>query len=549
MKQDQKKKQRFTQQKSGRSRIKNSQTTSKTAGDGYKDQVEDLKSKTNDPSWYGYYPELLQGAASIPFSWTTGTLVDLTGRSPNPSTYIVPGIQAMYLAPSIGHSQTPSSPVNVAATAIYSFVRHANSGSANYDSPDLMIMLLSMTQVYSAITWLMRIYGEASLFSQRNRYFPKGLLRAEGVDYDSVATHLADFRYGINLLINKAASLSVPANMSVFKRAAFLYQNIYTEGTSSKDQVYMYVPSGFWKYDPQPTTGSALTFQPTQYVAQKFDADNLMSYEQLLSYVADLLDPLLASEDINIASGDILKAYGDNGVLKLQALSENYPIVPIFDIAVLEQMKNAVITGLNTLETVDIDQDPETNILISTPRVWESTNRTAAPEAWNYYLNAYNESLFLTTTTGVTDASLVMENSRLMIAGMGPMQFKANEYSDGDNMMYVDIDSGSEICVCALIYTIDPGAEAQRGWHDDRITRCIMYGNYESININLIARSAAFRFRPRFRLIIGNSNEFKERTMDFFDYDNYAVLDPQTISRIHEAALMSEFAVPIINRR
>lgn len=93
---------------------------------------KDLKSKTNDPSWYAADATLMRDAASIPFSWSVGTTLDI-GVDEN---YVVPGICAIDTVPSFGYSTDTTSPLNIAARSMYSFIRHANSGSANYDAPD-----------------------------------------------------------------------------------------------------------------------------------------------------------------------------------------------------------------------------------------------------------------------------------------------------------------------------------------------------------------------------------------------------------------------------
>lgn len=210
-----------------------------------------LEKGSNDPAWYAASNELLRDSASIPYSWPVGTPIDfhnplnLTAEN---RKWAVPGIQSIQLVPSVGLSDSPSSPINVAANATYAFVRHANAGHSNYDAPDLMLYIMAMSQVYSYICYLQRAYGVATLYAQTNRYLPDALLTAMGCNPGAIRSGLSDFRYGINVLINKAASFAVPAEMTVFNRQAFLYSNIYTEGTSIKDQLYMYNPNGFWQY-------------------------------------------------------------------------------------------------------------------------------------------------------------------------------------------------------------------------------------------------------------------------------------------------------------
>lgn len=516
-----------------------------------KDELESKKfnpkKSKNDPKWYGVYPELLRDSASIPFSWSTGTAVTILGRSHQAGTIVIPGIQAMELLPSIGYAESQTDPVNVAATSVYSFVRHANSGSANYDSPDLMLYLLAMSQVYSAITWLERIYAEATLYSQRNRYLPRGLVFAENVDFDDVQQNLADFRYGINLLIHKAASLSVPADMTIFTRHAFLYQNIYTEGTSIKDQLYMYVPAGFWRYQV-PTSGGAGSLV-TQPVGRSLGA-NVRKVSDLLTFVSGLLNPILQSEDMNIMSGDILKAYGADRCIKLTTLDEIVPIAPIFDIGVLEQMKNAdIVWQGNNEPTNDVTQNVPTNALVSQPRArigvnW--TSGTVADDVDYATLDMYLQNSIITTTTEDVSPELVMESTRLKSRGISP------SVQQNGNFGYVSVCTGTEFCTQVDYIVMKSGSPS---------IGLMLQTNYKQFSLGSTLTGAIglaeaygiisnFDFAPLFQPELyktGDVTTYQVADMSW-DVDNYAVIDAQTLERMHESALLSEFAVPVVNK-
>lgn len=156
------------------------------------DKREDLESKTNDPTWYSSDPALLRDAASIPFSWPVGTPIDLNVPDVSKMRWSVPGICALDVVPVYGTNESKTSALNIAANSLYSFVRHANSGHSNYDAPDLMLYVCAMSQVYSFINYMMRAYGLANLYSQKNRYLPAGLLQASGIDHSKIIDNLAD---------------------------------------------------------------------------------------------------------------------------------------------------------------------------------------------------------------------------------------------------------------------------------------------------------------------------------------------------------------------
>lgn len=516
-----------------------------------KDGLDELKSKTNDPNWYAANPAIMRDAASIPFSWAVGTPVtmnvDTTGLAPTSERdYFVPGIQVMTLKPSVGWSPNATSPINIASTAMYSFVRHANAGHSNYDSPDLMLYTLAMSQVYSAINWLMRIYGCATLYAQRNRYLPNALLEAQGVDAKDVMSHLADFRYGINVLISKAASLAVPASMTIFQRHAFLYQNVYTEGTSIKDQLYMYNPAMFWMYGLKPTDSSG-TLVP-RAVGDKLTVD------KLLQLVDDLLTPIISSEDMNIMSGDILKAYGDGGIIKLQNLNEVYPITPIFDIAVLEQMKNATVV-LASSNSLSVEQDSSHGYLVSRPAYYGDLMISDATTKTNM-MRRWSENRILTTTTAEVDPSLVMESTRLMVGGTYAPK-------TGDVKEQVQLACGTEICTQVVWYYYEwnplTGHEGEVRLVNMALSELeFLDQTYWKVPegkdyTTALARATVmshFRFHPCMRVWITNSPTDASVYLygTIFDIDNYAVIHGDTLQRLHEAALMNMLAVPSIAR-
>ena len=490
----------------------------------------------NDPSWYASNPALLRDSASIPFSWAVGTPIDL--GIPNMSKpWSVPGIATLELAPVFGWSHTPNDPLNLAATSVYSFVRHANSGHSNYDAPDLMLYLMSMTQIYSYINWLQRIYGCASLYAQKNRYFPRALVEAQKVDFDSLFNHLADFRYGINLLINKCASLAIPATMPIFLRQAFLYQNVYCEGASVKDQMYMYVPHGFYRFAFDASHAGCLEYHPLPKMHE-----TKLTTEELLQIGNDMLDALILDEDINIMSGDILKCYGSN-IIKLTTLDESYGIVPLYNAAVLEQFKNATVFYTYNVTIPSVVQNATKAYLTSTP-TWKaiSTNVMGMNTARQKILGrVYSGNTILSTSVSEPDPAVVIENTRLQ-AIVSPIPMEGTEADP-----QYPILCGSEIAMnfCVHYYVYDQ-------WNVSRFTHSTLAGAMGMSSTTLqgdvpmLARAGHFKFRPRVTYIVFDDQDQPGNCDIYFDVDNYAVINAQTLSKLHETALMSMLDVASI---
>lgn len=366
----------------------------------------------NDPAFYAQDEALLRDAASLPFSWATGAPINLLNQNRTKVTTVkamVPGIVALTLYNYVGYNQDPTTPLNIGVNAVYRNVRKANSGSTNYDAPDLGLYLIQMADVYSALNWLQRVYGYANLYAQGNRYLPEGLASVENVLFKNITQNLADFRYRINVLINKAATFSVPGGITYFQRKAMLYQSVYIESGSIKDQMYMLKPRGFYRYTLNTDSSGMLKFMTTPNETSATPVD----YVSMCDFVNAMLDALIYSEDINVMSGDILKAYGDN-TIKLAPMPEDYILIPKQDTAMLEQIENAVcVEPAKLTGTWDIVQSENHGFLTS------GVSFSNPIDVDDYaHIDVMSMSKSLNTHGQDTSPAVVMESTRLMCAGI-----------------------------------------------------------------------------------------------------------------------------------
>nr|UDL14483.1 MAG: putative capsid protein [Picobirnavirus sp.] len=305
--------------------------------------------KFNDPSWYANNPQLLVDSASLAFSNAVGTEFSLESYTGN--TYgryggsALPGVLSVAIAPLPGNTQETNSPVNMAARQIYGFVRHANSGSSNYDIPNLMMYLLSMDSLYSMYAYLVRAYGIISYYSVKNRYTGKAIIESMGLDYDDLLKNLANYRTYINTFADKIGALVVPKGMPYFIRHMWLYSNVYRDADHEKSQFYIYNPEYFYIYNETAGTGrkigSLVPYFFKGYVSgyDKSQA-GLKKYSDIVELVNGMIDKVMESEDCGIMSGDIQKAYGESGIWKLSTIPAEFNITPVFDLEVLTQFHN-----------------------------------------------------------------------------------------------------------------------------------------------------------------------------------------------------------------
>lgn len=531
---------------SSRVRPKNAGSTPKSKGKKFisKDKSElneeAVRNSGNDPAWYASDPTILRDAASYPFSYNTGAteihdsnLWPSSDFTQKPAEQIA-GVCSLRVHPVVGTAHYPTDPINVAAQSVYSYVRHANSGSKNYDYPDLMLYILAMANMFSFLVWCQRIYGYALTYDQRNRYIPKDLIRTNNVNATDLINNLANFRFWINTLITKMVSFAVPATMSIFSRMSFLYRDYYIEGTSIKDQLYQYVPAGFYQFDLDSQQLGKLKWVPFNY-------SQLMTTADIVQYGETLFNAIWSQEDFGIMSGDILKAYGENNIIKVQPLPEAYFIVPKLDPMVLTQMKNADIIRA---DISDISQDPNDGTVLqaiiplgySTSDTWYGSvtalTSADATKANKFMMATLNDYRILTVDTDQPGPDIVIEATRLKVVY---------------NQAKAWLVAGTEL-VESVVITTQPGTDVVVP--AQVVTYCNAVGDagYLGKVQVMLEASRNFHYMPRIWVGVYDTTGTKWYVTQRFDIDNFTLLTYEDVRKLHEAATINMLAVPSIGK-
>lgn len=554
------------EQKPGYDRDKDETST----GDPSKEAVKDTKK--NDPSWYSNDPQLLLDAASIPFSEAFGsqvcqvehgikTMGDKQVQITKGTNSTIPGIGVLSVRPSYGYSVDRNSPINVAAQMLYTHVRYNNSGRKNYDQTDLMLYMMALSEIYSFVFWMKRIYASAFMFSQRNFYVGKALLAAQDVDPDDIARNLAAFRSRLNIYINKVSAFVIPSNIELFKRRAFMYSGLYTESETGnlKDQLYMFRPEGFHKFTVDATYGGCL-----KYI--KANAGNSpLTADQLFELGDSLLDNITGDEDFGIMSGDLLRAFGSN-LLGISSQEDEAALVPMFDAYVLAQFKNASLhhmdapqshtfihqyddTNTMTVPYSDVYQDPKGNLVckdVATYRVRKSA--VMSPELMAKAFNGWRDNLVIACPTPEVDPAYIVEATRLTAPRMGSVRAWGD--GTGDYEMAYDIDGCSDIAAEFFMYyySVLPtdGSKVLTALSIDYQGVYSSVGAVEPSALDRVLGS--FKWAPIFSDINITENKdgsYKVNNVTLLsDVWNYTVQSPDVIHRLNEVALMSLAFVP-----
>lgn len=494
-----------------------------------KDAIEEPKKAYNDPSWYAASAELLRDSASLSYNNAIGVKMDLgiKGYLGNPSNcpglQSSPGIMAFNVVAGPGISTDNSSAVNIAARNIYSYVRHQNSGHANYDSPDLMLYLLAMDEVYAFYNNLKRVYGVMSTYSVKNRYLPAALVEAMGFDYDDLLHHLPELRYYINVLANKINTLCVPATMTYMIRHSWLFSNVYMDSPDPKSQLYVFKQYGYRTYEEKQLPAAL----------QYHNIPTPVTLDQIKNIGDTMLSKVIESEDMNIMSGDILKAYGEGNLFKVVPIDESYRVEPVYNEEVLMQIENMTILPAGA-EDLDVSYHVDTNTIMYNP----SFSSTSVGWATNKIINMHKSEVAPSDTMVAT--RLTIQPTQEVIDGEEPgkctfrLTSMGSEMVLGAKMYFYDVDSSDNWILRSI------GFSSVIYYEPD---------DYSPTDLSTVTMIEKFDWHPCIWLIFhrGQMGKLNFNDTDVvgysYDLENYTVVDHLTLTKMHDTAILSEFGI------
>lgn len=310
--------------------------------------------KGNDLNWWVQSAQLLTDDASISWGYRTGVPMDLHGIQ-NSASYTSPGVCAVQIqhVPGVNndyYSGTKNSPINVAAKALYTNIRRNLKSANSYEASDVMIYIAAMSEIFGAIGFATRAYATAMNYSFENAYLPEQLYYIQGLDPSEWFDHPADIRTRLNHIIVSASQIWCPKGFGYNNYMKFVYQNYYIEGSSLKDQIYMFTPATFryFTYDSETKAGMlspVIDFYPIVSGSNNDDnvtrAGKLVSATQLLDAIEYMIMALVDDSDFQNISGDLFNCFGAAGVETFELVPENAVMQFSYNEKILHQIHNA----------------------------------------------------------------------------------------------------------------------------------------------------------------------------------------------------------------
>lgn len=501
------------------------------------------KGSNNDPSWYTNIAPLVKDYASFSFNQANGLFYNPLKDIENPNIAVLKGVGANFtpamlvadILPTIGKSDLPTSAPNIAAQQLYTLVRKANSGAANYDKTDLMMYILAMDSAYMLYEELVRAYRLLGKYNYMNRYFPDSILKSLGFSSD-LGDNLSDFRGILDLFAYQLASLNIPDQLAIIRRHSWMFSNIYTDAQSIKSQLYAFKPAGYYVW----TEGTAGQKTYLNYVTRTdlyTSHDVVDSIGTIRGAINTIMQPLLGSEDVGNMSGDMQKAFGDGGMIKIRSIGQYESLEPVFSREVLLQFSGihqAMWVVNSSLDiTVDLSSTVSGPFIKQNVSISTTGNLPAQLQCMTKPLLNYIDM--------DPSPELNMVATRLM-AGMPspaatgtsiPLESYGTEIVTGLNLCYNTGVANN------VMYSTNPVAQVN----------ILRPGDLGPLaNISLLQK---FDWAPNFSLwwAPGTGDDVGTVTYsgNIADYCNYRFMESDELRRLHETAVMSEFAVQDYN--
>lgn len=517
---------------------------------------------SNEVNWYIANEQLAKDVASIPFNVLTGRRLDLyhskfRGKESDTHDFAAPGVFRINVAPSIGYSDSATSTINVAARSIYTWVRHQNSGHTNYEAPDLALYILAMSEIYAAYAEARRVYGLAMTYKTVNRYIPDILLQSLGYNSTNIADNLAQFRAGLNKVAAKLGSLCVPRNFTTFNRYDLLFSNVFLDSTTDRGQYYVFKRSGYRVFDPTSETGGSLIYHDRESATG-------ITYHSILEELDEMIDAVLMDEDMNIMSGDILKAYGNESLFSVMGVDENYSVSPVFNADILHQIENAVcFAGISlqkdaspagyspqllTFEESSLNIAQINGYLVFKPYL--SIEDGLMPrETYDAIVSQWPDRFILNSRSDTPDYKEVLECSRLMASyEVGIVQ--------GPNDFAIKVYAASEIVtsmtLCTTYYIRATGTQNVTRERVNQFESLLATVDDKSKDITISSKSDSifidsFDWHPFLYRLILVDNGIINNSEVIGDFHTYATIDGITVANLHECALLGMFKTKLLS--
>lgn len=490
---------------------------------GKDESVMEQREGGNNPRWYGS-EKYVQSVGQFNFSSPLGRAMHWSFRNDpqsgvswsmasNRTLETIPGVMAINILPTLGVTSSAVDPMNTYIQAFYSKLRSTNNQSAPYAAPDLGIYILAVDSIHIMLSHLIRAYGVARTYNIMNKYYPVAVLRAMGIEANNVTypmfSNLADVRARILQLMVKAQTIAIPKGINYNERHRELFKYVYSDGTTSKAQTYLFRPAYVYKFkETYSQQGGGLEATPTP---------NNASIANWLTLTEDLIDAVRQSQSNNIISGDIVKSFGYEELYTMEYFEPEYTVVPVYNPEILLEIHNAKVCGDRYDATAfDVYQDANTNSLISAPYC-KPTKAPAGPV-----------DCIIDVPVDTPSPDIVMVATRLATTGaVGYITA-----SSGGHYKFVPDTLGSEMVVSLAFYYLMTDGTIGVSTTDTNVV-----DETSATSLFTVMKESFFDWHPHMYYIDADSNHNGLFHGVISELSNYTIMSVGDLMNLHQVAM------------
>lgn len=475
------------------------------------DTANHYRSAQNDVNWYVARPNMLTDVARVPMNVATGVPIKIPGHAGGgDALYTLPGVATFTWYPTVGLSKDASSPINVVARSLFSFIRHVNSGTINYEQSDVVMYLMAIDSIYTVFQHCVRMYGLSMLSNPYNRYWMDIYAKAAGADPSDLRKNRDNYLGRINGLAAKISNLFCPNTFPFITRHIWLSSGVYLDRESARAQAYLFKVGGYLKYDPTHENGGAM-------IMHDITASTLGEW---LDVLEDMLGAVMTDSDFSKISGDVLAAYGVQNMMRIATVDRDYVVVPTFQPEVLTQIQNTM--WLDTEDT--LKWATETS---QTAAIWQKDNVIYSLPNVATRASSPRMSVLLMPMDEPTPADVMVATRNM---------FYLEKDGAADNVYYVH--SGSEIFtkiqVYASIYANNP-----------TVFTFPKYNYFSKVGSSFPAYNILTNFNMHPSIYVDATMGLSSSFI-MAEINNAVVLSDATLEGMHTNALLSEFNIATI---
>lgn len=296
----------------------------------------------NDFAWWNKYPEILKDVANYKCNWLAGTPLNVKDVS-----VYVPGAFRFKVHNMYGFDASATDPFNMEIRKLYLRMFNKYRGISSYTVADLGITLISTVEVFILAVKLARIYGVIKTYDMLNHNLPDTICSALGLSSnqaDYIRSHLSDYRSNLNVLIQKAQSICMPADMSILKDKLSLFGNVYLDHNGKRAQAIIFDCYEYGIFYPVALqSGGCVKFETksmNEVIDFTYNTGTSSSGTTMFPVLDKMLNSLLENEIVNKQFGDLSAVFGLDQLVTISPIAEDYTVVPVYSESILHKMHN-----------------------------------------------------------------------------------------------------------------------------------------------------------------------------------------------------------------